>query len=362
MLLDEQAVAHAVLDHIAAGTTDMGPSPWREPVANYLDADRLAVEQRMLSSRATVFCPSAALAEPGAFAARGALVVARGTDGRVRALRNACRHRGMEVARGTGCTKAFVCPYHGWTYGVDGHLRHVPHEDGFPDVDRDARGLVEVASTERNGLVFVAPDGRDAEPAFVNEIGDLIGPDLEYLGAREQIEPANWKILAATFLEGLHIRFLHRDTFFPLQYDNLNVVEHFGPNSRVTFPFRNIERLADRPVEQWSIGHRVTFVYHLFPNAIVATFPTQRLLFILEPLAVDETRMTTYAFSTDPSQTAPAGPDLLLDGGREDFDAARSVQRGLTSGANDFLEFGLFESAIRHFHVHLDEAVEACRP
>lgn len=66
------------------------------------------------------------------------LVAMRGTDGQVRAFRNACRHRGMEVARGTGCTRAFTCSYHGWTYDLEGRLRHIPHEAGFPGFDRDA--------------------------------------------------------------------------------------------------------------------------------------------------------------------------------------------------------------------------------
>ncbi len=85
----------------------------------------------------------------------------RGNDGQVRAFRNACRHRGTQLTSGAGCEKAFVCPYHGWTYGLDGALRHVPHEYGFLGLDKSERGLVPVECVEQNGIVVRLP-GRDA--------------------------------------------------------------------------------------------------------------------------------------------------------------------------------------------------------
>ena len=139
--MDDRAVAQRVLDHIAKGTTDVGAEVWREPVANYRSATRLEAEiERVLRRTPTPFCPSSALPEVGSYIAREAagvpLVVARGADGKVRAFRNACRHRGMQVAEGTGCSRAFVCRYHGWTYNLEGALRHVPHEQGFPGLDK----------------------------------------------------------------------------------------------------------------------------------------------------------------------------------------------------------------------------------
>ena len=74
----------------------------------------------------TPFCPSAALAEIGAYVARDAaltpVVAIRGADGVARAFRNACRHRGVQLVDGAGCRKALTCRYHGWTYGLDGRL------------------------------------------------------------------------------------------------------------------------------------------------------------------------------------------------------------------------------------------------
>src|SRR5258708_1966649 len=121
--MDDQSVAQRVLDHIANGTTDVGREVWREPVANYRSQERLTSEIECVLRRSPVpFCPSAALPEAGSYVAREAagtpLVVVRGADGKVRAFRNACRHRGMQVASGAGCARAFVVRYHGWHYDL----------------------------------------------------------------------------------------------------------------------------------------------------------------------------------------------------------------------------------------------------
>ena len=73
----------------------------------------------------------------------------------------------MQVASGSGCARTFTCRYHGWTYNLDGRLRHIPHEDGFPGFDKDAHPLVPVTATERMGLVFVT----QGEPALDGDGG-----------------------------------------------------------------------------------------------------------------------------------------------------------------------------------------------
>src|SRR5436190_20506697 len=218
--MNDQAVAQRVLDHIANGTTDLGDSVWREPVAKYLSAGRLPAERaRVLRCTPTPFCPSAALPEAGSYVAREAagtpLVVVRCSDGQVRAFRNACRHRGMQVASGTGCARAFVCRYHGWTYNLEGRLRHIPHEAGFPGFDKEAHPLVPVAATERAGLVFVTQD----EPAIGDDslggLERLIAPDQRLFRTTDGEVAVNWKIFLEGFLEGYHIKSTHPESFLP---------------------------------------------------------------------------------------------------------------------------------------------------
>ena len=368
-------IVRRILAHIDAGTTDEGDA-WREPVENYLDPDRFAAELKVLQSFPSVYLPSAAIPNPGDHAARISfgvpLFAVRDHDGRARVFRNSCRHRGMTLVEGPGCSHALVCRYHGWTYRLDGALTHVPHADAFPDLDVPSRGLVEVDSREVDGLIVVGPlrsptsaDGHaDAAFAALSDGApwrDKLLPAGRLVAARPTPRPMNWKVLVEQFLEGYHIRTTHKDTFYPIQYDDLNVVEAFGPNTRITFPYKNIERLRDRPESSWTVEHRVTYVYHLFPNVMVATFPDQVLVITVDPVDVSHSTVTVYAmvtsamterFSRDTESTKGAR-GLLDQGGVEDNEMSEGVQRGLYSGANTFLEFGRHESAIGRFHAEL---------
>jgi phenylpropionate dioxygenase-like ring-hydroxylating dioxygenase large terminal subunit len=271
----------------------------------------------------------------------------------------------MLVAEGSGCQKGFVCRYHGWTYGLDGRLRHVPHEHGFPGLDKSVRGLVPVETVERCGLVFVTQDEPARSEPSLDELPVLLGPTWRLRGTNEGELGANWKILAEGFLEGYHIRTTHRDTFYPIQYDNLNVVESFGRNSRIVFPYQRIEKLRGVPEAERSADGMLTYVYHLFPNVMFATFPHQVLLVVLEPVAVDRTRLVTYALTEGDAVAQPErgqalerSRDFLVAGTVEDNTMAQGIQRALPSRANQFFEFGRFEGAIGHFHRALHAALE----
>jgi phenylpropionate dioxygenase-like ring-hydroxylating dioxygenase large terminal subunit len=366
-LLDDAALSERILAHAAAGTTDESAATRREPVANYRSEARLRAEIETVLRRAPApFCPSAALAEPGRFVAREAagvpLVAVRDAEGAVRVFRNACRHRGVTIAVGEGCGKAFVCRYHGWTYGLDGKLLHVPHERGFPDLEPERRGLVPVPSVEKGGIVFVAqePDGDPAEA--LAGLPDLLGTGMRLFASREAEIPANWKIFLESFLEGYHIRTTHPTTFYPFGYDNLNVVEHFGRNSRVTFPFRRIEEQAARPPGERRLAGAVTSVYHLFPNTVVTVLSHHVAFVIIEPVSAGTTRVATWSLTNRPEGSGEAERDAAFvnqGGAAEDVAMACAIQRGLASGANDSFLHGRFEGAIAHFHRSLAAALDS---
>jgi choline monooxygenase len=367
LVADDVQIVRRVLAHIDAGTTDEGEA-WREPVENYLDPARFADELRLLRSLPSVFIPSAAIPYSGDHVERVCfgtpLCAVRGNDGRARVFRNACRHRGMPLVEGTGCSHALVCRFHGWTYRLDGSLAHVPHADAFPELNMSARGLVEVTSKEVGGLIVIGavdPTAGQSSMAALNDGSpwrDKLLPAERMADENSVVLQINWKVLVEQFLEGYHIRSTHHETFFPVQYDDLNVVETFGPNSRITFPFRNIERLRDRPESQWTIERRATFVYQLFPTAMLATFPDQVIVIVVDPIDLDHSRIATYNLSTPEiveAQHGDTASTLLQRGVLEDNEMSAGVQRGLRAGANAFVEFGRHESAIGHFHTALNE-------
>jgi choline monooxygenase len=378
LLADDVEIVRRVLAHIDAGTTDEGEA-WREPVDNYLDPDRFADEWTLLRSLPCAFVPTLAIPNPGDHVERICfgvpLFAVRDHDRRARVFRNACRHRGMALVEGPGCSHALVCPYHGWTYRLDGSLVHVPHADAFPDLDVSARGLVEVDSHEVDGVIvidavdptaldrssFAAGDSALAALTDGSPWRDKLAAAKRLVYVDSTLRPINWKVLVEQFLEGYHIRSTHRETFYPLQYDNLNVVETFGPNSRITFPYRNIERLRDRAESTWTTDARVTYVYQLFPNVMLATFPDLIAMAVVDPIDVEHSMVTSYFMAKDdagelsPASTSEATADSLLSRGvLEDNEMSAGVQRGLRAGANEFVEFGRHESAIGHFHANLD--------
>jgi len=175
------------------------------------------------------FCAARApeLARPGAFktvqVGRESVIITRGRDGALRAFLNVCRHRGARL-----CTeesgevkRAFQCPYHAWTYGLDGKLVAAPNLTKMPDIDRVEYGLVTVHLREWLGYVWVCL--AEEPPSFD---ADVIGACVERLGSGEAIEhydidelevgrritydvKANWKLIIENFMECYHCATIH---------------------------------------------------------------------------------------------------------------------------------------------------------
>ena len=210
-------------------------------------------------------------------------------------------------------------------------------------------------------MVFVNQDAAIADGDIDLPL-DPLGPELEIFDTFEQEVAANWKVLAEGFLEGYHIQSTHRTTFYPIQYDNLNVVESFGRNSRISFPYKRIEKMRGLPRVQWRTAGMLTHVYHLFPNAMVATFPTNTQMIVLEPLAIDRTKLLNWTLWDKAGEHDAAavaqGRDFAQTGVAEDREMVAAIQRGLASGANEFFQYGLFEGAISQFHRNLHQILD----
>ena len=365
-LLNEQQVIERIFKHIDNKTTDLGDMVWKEPVANYLSEERFASEIALLRRMPTPFCPSAMLSENGSYVARKAagtpLLVVRGDDGKVRAFINGCRHRGMQVAKDSGCARAFVCPYHAWTYGLDGQLRQIPGHSGFPGVELEENGLVEVGALEKGGLVYVNQSGA-IDPSMLESVPDFFASEQRFFDQSEYIDEANWKLLAETTMEGYHIKSLHKQSFYPYGLDNITVVENFGSNSRVIFPFRRIDKLRDVSPEERRLDGVVTSVYQLFPNVAIAILSKHSTMTVFEPVSPTCTQMLIYRVvnktsdgSTCNVEEAQRDADFVKTAGfDEDREAACDIQETLGTRANQHLTFGHFEKAIVHFHKNLAE-------
>ena len=363
-LLEVADIFDRVFDHIDNGTTDLGTVQWHEPVEHYTSQSRYEQEIALLRQRPVVFCPSAAIPDAGSYISRTAagtpLLVVRDNDLQVRAFINACRHRGMKVASGEGCTRTFSCPYHGWTYNLNGSLRGVPGEDAFPDLDKETSGLKEVFAVEKGGLVYVQQEGEPRLETLETAL-NFFEPSQSFFYKSDTVDEANWKLLTETLLEGYHIKSLHRESFYPFGLDNINVVESYGQNSRVIYPFKRIEKLRSVARDERKIEGSATLVYHLFPNVSVSVLSKHTSVTVIEPLSPTRTQMFSYGIKhADQNGVEISDEDAMRDvdfvnqsGQEEDRAAARDIQETVTTSANSHLTFGYYEKAIVSFHQQL---------
>src|SRR5579862_2206851 len=201
------------------------------------------------------------------------ILVARNNDGQLRAFANICRHRGSRLVDGCGTSAArFSCPYHGWSYDLDGRLRAIPEEAGFATLDREDRGLIKFPVTERFGLVWVTPrEGATIDVA--KHLGGL-AEDLASYGidgfalAEQRVvrRKMNWKLVSDTFWEAYHIKVLHKPNIAPMFVKNLALYDGFELCHRLVGIRNSIEKMREVPESKWDLIPHATILMNLFPN------------------------------------------------------------------------------------------------
>ncbi len=160
---EEQNIIKTVLEYCDTGRTHMEPEVMLNPVSNYTDPERLNQEIETLFRKFPIIVGHVEqLREPGQYFTHDdtgiPILVTRNRAGALKAFLNVCRHRGARVATEL-CGKAntLSCPYHAWTYDLDGKLRGIRQPSGFDDLNKEALGLVELPAFERFGLIWVRP-------------------------------------------------------------------------------------------------------------------------------------------------------------------------------------------------------------
>jgi Rieske 2Fe-2S family protein len=384
----------------------------------YADPEIFERERREIFARAWIIAGHVAeVREPGDFTttniAGEPVVVVRDADGTLRAFSNVCRHRAAQLATGTGsCGKVLRCPYHGWTYRLDGTLAAMPEGRGFgEDFDRDAVRLPEFKVDTLAGLVFVS---MDPEIAPLREWFGDIAERLETLNI-DQLEPVtqrdwkpreivrgipdvlrsrstddakalipaaehgrwyseydhNWKTLSDNYLEGYHVpighpsllRMLDYPKYKPTLYERAVWID--GPLR--DNPSRNaMERLyqrARRPMPEFPAELRDQWTYvHLWPGQFIDVYPESIDIWQMQPVAPLRTRTCSIVFRS-PNETLQGRllrainfriNSEVMD---EDVTLCDGVQQGLGSLTYTRGVLNDNEAAVGHFHGLLRNAV-----
>jgi phenylpropionate dioxygenase-like ring-hydroxylating dioxygenase large terminal subunit len=341
------------------------------PYAWYSDPEQLRREQEAIFRSTWQYAGhTGQVADPGSFfttvAGLTPLVVTRARDGVLRAFVNVCRHRGFTVAQGEGRREALQCPYHAWTYGLDGSLRAAPRANLEPGFEAEELGLLPASVGTWGPFVFVNPDA-DAPP-LEEVVGPMpeqvaaLGLDVDRLEHRLRSESeveANWKIVCENFLECYHCAVAHPSLSksIDVSFDAYRL-ETDGLVSTQRAPVR------DAHTEEYDgEGELPRGQFHfLWPGTAVNILPGRPNLSIgpINPVSPTRTaRFLDYFFAAGEDE-AWVEQLLEFDGqvGREDKVLVEGVQRGVGSGAlaeGRLLERS--ETLIAHFQGLVSEAL-----
>jgi choline monooxygenase len=327
------------------------------------------------------------VSEPGSYlttvAGTQPVLVVRGKDGKLRAFRNVCRHRGSQVLSGSGqCGKAIRCRYHGWTYRLEGSLIGMPERRSFGDIDKSTLGLHPANVDEFCGLVFVNLE-LDATP-LSEQLGELEEhlapyriPSLVRFNSSEGHQPVNWKLVIDNYLEGYHVPIAHPGLMRLLDYKRYEVElgEHYAwfeaplrdkpAGTRLERAYRRFVKpmpgLGPDDVRMW----QYVFIY---PNTAIDLYPDQVMTWQIRPDGVMRTRDSFTAYRPERPglrnrivQRINTRLNTMVH--EEDVDLVTNVQAGLATRGYEPGPLSRREAAVGWFadriRAELDEKPES---
>jgi phenylpropionate dioxygenase-like ring-hydroxylating dioxygenase large terminal subunit len=241
------------------------------------------------------------------------VVTLRGDDGAVRSFHNVCRHRASRLADGPSgaCGHRLVCPYHAWSYALDGRLASVPRWQGFDDLDTARHGLIPVEQEIWRGFVFVrfTPGGPGVAEMMSPYAAELGAYDFEALQPRGTVvlrpRPANWKNIGDNYADGLHIPVAHPglSRLFAGSYaiearawvDKMSgtITQLASPN----WSERGYQSLLDGFDHLPPQLRRTWNYYRLWPNTAFDVYPDQVDFMQLIPVSATETLIREIAYA-----------------------------------------------------------------
>jgi choline monooxygenase len=351
---------------ILAAYTDAAPlsEAYTIPALWYTDARIAELELRNVFSRTwQAVGRTEQVAKPGhyvtASVAGEPVVVVRGNDDKLRAFFNVCRHHAMTVMNEPcGQTPHLRCPYHGWTYNLEGELRGITEFDGVCNFDRAQNGLVPIRVGTWEKFIFVNLDPQAGSLAdFLGALVGLAKPlgfgDLKFVERRSYTLDCNWKVYVDNFLDGgYHVPHMHKGLNSVLDYTNYtieNVDRCCVQSSPVT-----VDSSSEASAANTRKGNRA-FYFWQYPNFMLNWYEGYLDTNLVLPLGVNRCEVIFDFYFGDVSESNMAyvresmGVSELVQ--QEDIVICAGVQRGLSSRAYQAGRLSMRREAGEHlFH------------
>lgn len=313
------------------------PSSW------YRDRRVLDAERRLVFG-STWQCIGRAeqVAEPGQFItaeiAGEPIVAVRDSDSRLRAFFNVCRHHAAAVVtEPCGSASLLRCPYHGWTYGLDGSLKGTPDFTGVSNFDPHDHGLVCVQAEQWEQFIFVnlsrtAPSVRDSWGEFCHRAESLRLGNLRFAERRTYELNCNWKVFVDNYLDGgYHVPYVHKSLNSVLDYKHY-AIECTGRGCLQSSP---VESAGATEAALGETRRGAAYYFWFYPNLMLNWYEGVLDTNLVLPLGVDRTQVIfDFYFAPDFGDEA-ARRSVAVSEGIQDEDVAicEAVQRGLGSCA-----------------------------
>jgi choline monooxygenase len=294
-------------------------------------------------------------------------VIVRNEGGALNAFFNVCRHHAAQVMSGAGCTQSLVCPYHGWTYGLDGRLQKAPELGAVKDFDREAFGLVPMAVESWCDLLFINMAKQPARLApqlleLERRLRAMQLDTLTFVARRKYRLACNWKVYVDNYLDGgYHVGYLHQglaaqldmDSYQTEVFERYSIQSGAGAGGGGTGGSDFAERIGDRVLYAW-----------LYPNLMINRYGPMLDTNWVIPHGHDETEVIfDYYFTRETAadkefvEKSLSASDVVQ---QEDVDICESVQKGLGSSSYDRGRYSVKrEQGELHFHRLLAEDFRA---